>query len=267
MPELRRVASVTSIAIAWVALTACDVVVGGIQNADKLGGRATDTWTRIFPLDAAGVVQVTNTNGKVTVEAYDGDTVEVKVEKLARAFTDEAAKALLGQITVIQSASPKLVKFETKQPRHFGVGHAEVKYTLRVPRKAKVDLDTTNGGIEVAGTFAGIEADTVNGGVVAKDLSGPLKASAVNGGLTIALASVSADVHLETTNGGIRLTLPGNAKANISARVSNGGISVSNIDLDDISERSRRKLDARMNGGGPKIDLETTNGGIRIGAK
>jgi len=32
----------------------------------------------------------------------------------------------------------------------------------------------------------------------------------------------------------------------------------------DVTEKSRRRLEAKMNGGGTPIELHTTNGGIRI---
>jgi hypothetical protein len=41
---------------------------------------------------------------------------------------------------------------------------------------------------------------------------------------------------------------------------------VSSLTL-DASEQSRRRLDAKLNGGGPRIELETTNGGIKIVGK
>ena len=74
-------------------------------------------------------------------------------------------------------------------------------------------------------------------------------------------------VKLECTNGGIKLRLPSDAKATISARITNGGIETSGLTLDATGEQSRRRLDGRLNGGGPRIDLEGTNGGIRISSR
>lgn len=268
MPVVRaRIFRAGLVVLAAASLAACDVVVGGLGNLEKLGGRASDTWTRTYPLAAGGQVQVINTNGKVEIEAYDGSTVEVKAEKLARAMTEEAAKDILKQVEIREQASASLVWLETKHQRRFGGGSIEVKYHIRVPRSTRVNLETTNGGIEIVGVQGEVQAETVNGGVVGKNLGSAIKASSVNGGLVIDVAAVAAEINLETTNGGIRLTLPDTAKADISARVTNGGISVSELDLDQVRERTRRRLEGRLNGGGPKIDLETTNGGIRISAR
>ena len=44
----------------------------------------------------------------------------------------------------------------------------------------------------------------------------------------------------------------------------NGGISVGSLDNFEVSEKSRRHLEGRLNGGGTEIELQTTNGGIRL---
>ncbi len=69
---------------------------------------------------------------------------------------------------------------------------------------------------------------------------------------------------LECTNGGIKLRLPPDAKATITASVTNGGIGVTEIPGLETTESTRRRLEARLNGGGPSIRLSGTNGGIQI---
>ena len=51
--------------------------------------------------------------------------------------------------------------------------------------------------------------------------------------------------------------------ATISASVTNGGISADGLSI-ETTESSRRRLEGRLNGGGPQVRLEGTNGGIRI---
>ena len=72
---------------------------------------------------------------------------------------------------------------------------------------------------------------------------------------------------LGCTNGGISLTLPTDAKASISARITNGGINTSGVNIETTGENSRRHLEGRMNGGGPRIEIDGTNGGIRIASR
>jgi hypothetical protein len=48
--------------------------------------------------------------------------------------------------------------------------------------------------------------------------------------------------------------------------VSNGGVDARGLNL-ETTESTRRSLEARLNGGGPRIKLEGTNGGIRLSAR
>jgi DUF4097 and DUF4098 domain-containing protein YvlB len=82
------------------------------------------------------------------------------------------------------------------------------------------------------------------------------------------MASVGGGkIALRTTNGGLTLTLPETAKADISASCTNGGISAGSLEKLEITESSRRRLEGRLNGGGTPIELRTTNGGIRLRAR
>jgi hypothetical protein len=104
--------------------------------------------------------------------------------------------------------------------------------------------------------------------VKAHDVSGAIEATTTNGGVEVELSQVAdSGVKLGCTNGGIELKLPSDAKATISARITNGGINTDGVNIETVGEASRRRLEGRMNGGGPKIDLAGTNGGIRIAAR
>jgi DUF4097 and DUF4098 domain-containing protein YvlB len=136
---------------------------------------------------------------------------------------------------------------------------------VKVPARTKVLLTTTNGQIEVVDVKAAAHLETVNGRINARGLGGEVKASTVNGGVDIGLASLTSDVSVETTNGGVTVRLPSDAKAVLLGRTTNGGLSVDGLQVEEV-ERSRRRLEARLNGGGNRIEAETTNGGITFTA-
>src|SRR5262249_5390650 len=160
---------------------------------------------------------------------------------------------------------PSAVRIEThlqKTSGWFG-GSGQVLYTVRVPATAEVKFSTVNGGVEVTGLKGRIVAETTNGGVTARDVSGTIDASTTNGGVDVELSQVGeGGAKLECTNGGIKLRLPSDAKANINATITNGGIDASGLSI-DTTESTRRHLEGRLNGGGPPIRIEGTNGGIR----
>ena len=80
----------------------CSLAVAlGAAATASLGGltaRASDEWTRTYPLAADGEVQITNANGSIEVEGVDGAMVDVRAERIARGATDAAARELLPRI-------------------------------------------------------------------------------------------------------------------------------------------------------------------------
>ena len=247
-----------------VASSGCDLAMADYKQKE------TAEWRKTYELQPGGRVEISNVNGKIDVQPGSGNTVEVVAQKSARAASTEAARQALDRIEIQENVSPGEVRIQTRVQRSgalFSGGNLQVEYTVRVPAGADVKFSTVNGSIEITGLTGRINAETTNGGIKARDISGPIEASTTNGGVEVDIARLAEPgVKLGCTNGGIRLRLPGDAKATISARITNGGIDTSGLQL-DTSESSRRRLDGRLNGGGTRIDIEGTNGGIRISGR
>ena len=253
-----------------LAVAACDIRSGegGGFSLDFASGRAEDTWTRTYTLKEGGRLELINVNGRIQAEPTDGPAVEVSARRIAKASSDEAAKELLGKIEMHEETGDTRVRVEARPPRTRGFGGHELRWTVKVPRGVQVDLRTTNGAVELNRLAGPIQARTTNGGVIGKGLmSSNIEASTVNGGVQIELAAplpADGSVDLDCVNGGITLAIPGTSKATINARVVNGGLNTTGLDLELTGEQSRRRLAGTLNGGGAKVSVDTTNGGIRI---
>jgi hypothetical protein len=241
-------------------------VAGCDASLAHLTARATDEWTRSYPLAAGGEIRIVNTNGKIDIEGSDGSTVEVRAERIARGATDAAARELLPRIVINEDAKPDRVSLETGRMSGILIGVSyEVRYHVRAPKTAVVNVSNTNGQVTVAAFGGNVIAHTTNGGVRGTGLTGAVDARSTNGGVNIEMASVgTGKIALRTTNGGVTLMLPETTKADITASCTNGGISVASLDNLEIMETSRRRFEGRLNGGGTPIELRTTNGGIRV---
>jgi hypothetical protein len=245
-PAIRRVLSVVVLPL-LLAAGGCDIVSAGF------GSEETAQWQKSYTLPANGRLEISNVNGRITVEPSTGNSVDVTAIKKAKAGSPEAAKEALQRITIAEDVSPTGIKIETKVERNagglFSGSGTTVEYHVKVPAAAEVKFSTVNGGITREGLTGRIDAETTNGGV------------------EVELTRVAdGGVKLECTNGGIRLTLPGDSKATISARITNGGIQADGLPIEK-TDSSRRHLEGRLNGGGPQIVLEGTNGGIELAAR
>jgi hypothetical protein len=244
---------------------ACDLAMVDFRE------QASERWSQTYELEPGGRFELRNVNGRIDVQPSEGRAVEVVAEKIARGATPEAAKDALGRVRIEESVTPQVVRIETQTDRTDGVfsrtGNVSVRYTVRVPAGTHLDVRTTNGGIELGGVRGPATLSATNGGIRARDVAGPLDARTTNGGLDIDLVTVDdGGVRLSCTNGGIDVRLPADARASIDARITNGGISTGSLRLETI-ESSRRRLDATLNGGGPRIEIRGTNGGIALSAR
>jgi DUF4097 and DUF4098 domain-containing protein YvlB len=260
-------------AAAWLAgavlVVACDVNIGnGDFSVGMVSGRASDTWDRSYTVSPGGSVEVQNVNGLVDVAQSTSGKVEVHAERIAKASTDEAAKQLLTKIEIVETVKPDSLRLETRAPKSFGRGGAEVKYSLKVPAGLSIRVKNTNGTISLTGLANAVDVATTNGGVHGENLAGTVKASTTNGGVDLTIAKLGeGGLSAETTNGGVSVEIPADSKANVTAHVLNGGIGIENLKLETVGDQTRRHVEGRINGGGAPIDLSTTNGGISLAGK
>src|SRR5215475_4967703 len=89
-----------------VAAAACGFPVGPFQ------AKATDTWTRSYPLSKTGEVSIINVNGRVEVEGGEGSTVEINAERIARGASEQLANELLKRVSIVDHATPDSVSVE-----------------------------------------------------------------------------------------------------------------------------------------------------------
>ena len=280
-----RLPAFAAVVVVSVALAGCDIAVNGDGgfNFDLAAGKAQDTWTRSYPLGKDGRIEIINVNGRITAEATDGTSVEVVAERTAKSSTDDSAKELLKQIEMREEVGDARVRVEVRAPRMRGGSGHEIKWTLKVPRGVAVDLRTINGGVKMNALEGEVRARTTNGGITGNALTATsLDASTTNGGVEIELtrAVSTGAFELQAVNGGVSLTMPGESKADVTAKCVNGGITLDGLDLKVSGESTsnpnefeqhvegakkfRRRLEGQLNGGGARVSLDTVNGGVKI---
>ena len=271
---MRKASVLALVLVAGLSVAGCDIQAGnGNFDIDFASGKATDTWTRTYKVAADGRFELINVNGRITAEPATGDEVVVEGRRTAKARSDEAAKELLAKLEIREEVSGSTVRVESRPPRLSGFSSHEVEWIIKVPKGLTVDLRTVNGGVRVNNLNGTVYAKTTNGGVKGVGIiPTTFEATSVNGGVELELAAPldSTDViELETVNGGIELAMQSESKATIAARCVNGGVRVDeslDVDREEITHEFERKrrLNGTMNGGGAKVNVSTTNGGIRL---
>lgn len=228
-----------------------------------------DTIERTLAFSAGSLLQVSNTNGDVEIVTWDKDEVQIEARKKVKASSGDRARQAFEDLKINIDESSTGVKIETEYPRNrsswWNNVSSSVRYYVRVPQSADLEIDTVNGKIVVEGVHGRIDLESTNGGIRVEEAGGSMTARTTNGGIDAELRSVEAneDMAFRTTNGSITLSLPTDIQADVSARTTNGSVQT-DFPITIQGTFRKNRLDGNINGGGATIELKTTNGSIRI---
>ena len=242
-----------------------------ISGASLYAGELTETYDKTFP--AKATVGVENENGSVTVQSWNRPEIRVEAEKTVKGNVEVAASAMK-EIRIDVREEGGTLRVRTVLPKRNGGGfldwlagndvNANVRYTITVPRKTSLDLETVNGRIEVRDVEGVMDLETTNGKIEIVKSSGRVNAETTNGGIVAQLDATSpGQMDLETTNGSVQLELPEAFRANLDAATTNGSIK-SDFPITIQGTMNKTRLNGALNGGGEGLRIRTTNGSIKI---
>lgn len=266
----RRLLGLVSLGL---AISACDIRTdtGGEWAMTIADREAHDVWTRQFPLTAGGRLVLENVNGAVQVEATTGQTLEMTARRVAKSSSEESARKQLERVSIIEAASPTEVRVEVQYPRVNGLSSVEVEWQIKVPAGVAVDITNTNGSLRLAGLDASVEGRTSNGRIQAEALTSPsVDVKTTNGRVFIGYARPLTDtdqVTIDSTNGGVTLTIPETSRLSLSADLTNGEFDVADLPVQRADTSSRWHYEGTLNGGGARVRMSTTNGSVHLSKK
>ena len=119
-----------------------------------------------------GTIRVENLNGSIDVEASDNGTTTVSAVKRWTRGDPARVRILVepGKNGATVCALWEDERSCEDHPSHNNEHHNDhsdvsVRFTVRVAKGVKVDLNTVNGSVDVSGATAAVDAETVNGRV------------------------------------------------------------------------------------------------------
>lgn len=243
---------------------------------------------------------VCNITGDVEVEAYDGSTIEVEVNKQVSGRSQADVAEGMESLQLVASDGDGFAKVlmissqqeleEKDDPlacswnwRHNSSGRPDYRYRLdykvKVPKGISVKVSTVNDGeLWVKNVGGNIYASNVNGDVTLAGVKGNTKANTVNGRVEVEYLEMPNEfASFKTVNGDIELFAPNNVSGVFNFESQWGKI-YSDFDFDEKvapkmtkvkeGDMTRFKV-ANSNGykigqGGPEMAFETLNGNIKI---
>ncbi|MGH9175073.1 MAG: DUF4097 family beta strand repeat-containing protein, partial [Vicinamibacterales bacterium] len=161
-------------------------------------------------------------NGGVQIEGWDRNEIRIRAIVSANARSEADAKQLASEVQVQAGGG----KVSSTGPATRNREWWSVSFRINVPRRNDLDLNANNGGVSISGVSGNIRFQTTNGGVRLTDLGGDVRGETRNGGLHVMLAGDRWDgtgLDVETSNGGVNLSIPEGYNADLTTRTVNGG--------------------------------------------
>lgn len=224
-----------------------------------------------FEVGRSARVVVDSFNGSIQVSAGPEGVINVQAD-LRRAERIEYMATQAGDI----------VRVEARRVGALVVGQSPgADITVSAPAGTVLDIDTSNGAIEVRDLEAAADLDTSNGNITVVGARGRIKARTSNG--TIDVSGFQGSAELESSNGPIRFSGDLEAGTENEIRTSNGRIDVTiegtpSIALDastsngrvtselpiSVVRSERGELVGTIGDGDAELEVSTSNGSIVI---
>ncbi|HTM48473.1 MAG TPA: DUF4097 family beta strand repeat-containing protein [Bryobacteraceae bacterium] len=136
-------------------------------------------------------------------------------------------------------------------------------------QEGTITIRTSNAPVRVNGVRGAVHATTSNGGIEARLLKPephrPVKLETTNGSIDLTMDELADnEIRAGTTNGGITLRLPAKVGARVHARTSHSSVHTDFDVKGERDEREKHSLDGVIGGGGPAVNLTSSNGSIRL---
>jgi len=231
---------------------------------------------KTFSMRKGGELVLENKNGRVIITSWDRDEIKVEAVKTVKAGSRRHAEEILQEVRIdfTYDSDDAFLGVNTRIPKYrsgfwenlFGDGvSVSVSYHVTVPNQLDLDIESVNGKIDVSDVAGKLRFKTTNGTIKVRDAGGKVDAVTTNGGIDVELREVerNEDMVFSTTNGGITVYFPKDFDAEIEARTTNGSIRT-DFPIRVVGDINRRRLQGKINEGGGRIKLNTTNGSIRI---
>ncbi len=224
-------------------------------------------------LERGGTLEIKNINGSIRVVAAEGDQIQVTARTRARRSDPESVTVEMveyrGGLTIcaVYPTPPSSRRDNECAPGSGGHmdthrNDVRVDFTVRVPRGVPFHGRSVNGSIEALDLASDVELVTVNGDVEVST-SGSASAQTVNGSIAAVMGVFDEDAQFSTVNGSIELDVPDDIDADLDAEWLNGGLE-SDIAIRIDGRMGRRSARGTLGEGGPRLEIKTVNGSIRI---
>ena len=251
------------------------IIISGLLGQPAFASTAKETFTKTIPFSPGGYLNLSNINGDVEIQAWERNEIEIIAYKEVKASERETAEKLLEKLVIIIEEKEGEVIIKTDYPRNssggdfFGWLFGEsgksfsVQYEIKVPKQVDLNIETTNGDVEVENIAGRLKLESTNGQISGREISGQSRCKTTNGSIKMEFTEISGDdkMTFKSTNGSIKLYLPDDFGADVDLKTTNGRIS---SDFPFTGQKSKTHFSGTIIDNRNELSCSTTNGNIDL---
>lgn len=187
---------------------------------------------RNFKIDKDGSFSVDNHNGRVEVESWNKNEVDIEInERFARDDYEIEIEFIVSNDRVrVKAYFPDNYRWNN----WFGNNRRpEAEFTIRVPKTVEVGVETHNGSVRVSEISNNVNINSHNGSINLSVIKGRTDVEAHNGDIDV--RQVDGDLSIDTHNGDIDVE---DLKGNLSLTTHNGVVTIRGAESEDMRVES-----------------------------
>ncbi|HJR79919.1 MAG TPA: DUF4097 family beta strand repeat-containing protein [Anaerolineales bacterium] len=211
-------------------------------------------------------LNVASAAGSVTVTGANVDSVEIKVVKTAydssQSRADEEVKDI--KYTIEQTGNAITITYELPKSMNFSNKVNTVDFDVTVPTEVTVDVDSSAGEVNIAGTKGNVDIKSNFGDVSIEDVEGAVSVQTSSGEVTAtSVTARNENIDLHSDFGAVTLR---NASAdNVTLDSNSGRITLEEVRATgDINTRTDFGDTTFGNGSGDSLSIETNSGRVSL---
>jgi hypothetical protein len=243
---------------------------------------SAEEWKRDFTVGAHPQLRLHSNDARIEVHGVPGNTISARV-------ISDGWKIGPGDVTVVAQQSGDSVFLQVKTPDrriHFNFifGNRSLHVEIAVPQSTVLDLTSSDGSLQVSNIKSEARLSTANGSIHVDNFEGSLRAHTSNGSieargrfdlldLNTSNGHISADAwkgshmssdwNVRTSDGSIALRLPDDFAAFLDAWTSNGHVDLQ-LPVEVSGRMERNRVRGKIHGGGPALQIHTSDGSITL---
>jgi hypothetical protein len=240
-----------------------------------------DDWSKVYDLTGKPELRVDTRDANVRIEAWDQSKIEARV-------TTQGWHIGNGGLEIVEHQQGNAVEIQLREPHrtHFfiGIETRRTELEIHMPRSAKVNVHSGDGAVRAKGLAGELDFSTGDGRLEIEDVDGSLHAHTSDGSVRVSgrfdvldLRTSDGRVEVEarpgsqlreawdirSSDGSVTLRIPGDLAADIELHTSDGSITTG-IPIVVEGSFGRHDIHGKMNGGGNRLTVHTSDGSVTL---